>query len=49
MIYAKTSKEVAARRRVFIRKWRLKCRAVADDLEETGDKLFKFTRLPVAQ
>jgi putative transposase len=49
MIYAKTAKEVAARRRAFIRKWRLKCRAVADSLEEAGDKLFTFTRLPVAQ
>jgi transposase-like protein len=49
MIYAKTAKEVAARRKAFIRKWRLKCRAVADSLEEAGDKLFTFTRLPVAQ
>ena len=49
MMYAKTAKEVAARRKAFIRKWRLKCRAVADSLEEAGDKLFTFTRLPVAQ
>jgi putative transposase len=28
MIYAKTAKEVAARRKAFIRKWHLKCRAV---------------------
>src|SRR5262245_6844712 len=49
MIYAKTAKEVATRRKAFIRKWRLKCRAVADSLEEAGDKLFTFTRLPVAQ
>ena len=49
MIYAKTAKEVATRRKAFIRKWRLRCRAVADSLEEAGDKLFTFTRLPVAQ
>jgi putative transposase len=49
MIYAKTAKEVATRRKAFIRKWRLKCRAVADSLEEAGDKLFTFIRLPVAQ
>ena len=49
MIYANTAKEVATRRKAFIRKWRLKCRAVADSLEEAGDKLFTFTRLPVAQ
>jgi hypothetical protein len=35
-IYAKTSKEVVARRKAFIRKWRLKCRAVADSLAEAG-------------
>ena len=49
MIYANTAKEVATRRKAFIRKWRLKCRAVADSLEEAGEKLFTFTRLPVAQ
>src|SRR5271165_4878054 len=33
MIYAQTKPEVEARRKAFIRKWRLKCRAVADSLE----------------
>jgi transposase-like protein len=33
----------------FIRKWRLKHRAVADSLEEAGDQLFSFTRLPPGQ
>src|SRR6266540_3591195 len=37
------------RRKAFIRKWRLKCRAVADSLEEAGDRLFTFTRLPPNQ
>ena len=49
MIYAGTAKEVEARRKSFIRKWRLKCRAVADSLEEAGDRLFTFTRLPDSQ
>jgi transposase-like protein len=49
MIYAATRQEVEARRNAFIRKWRLKCRAVADSLEEAGDKLFTFTRFPPSQ
>src|SRR5512144_3028974 len=49
MIYAATPKEVEERRKTFLRKWRLKCRAVADSLEEAGDRLFTFTRLPSGQ
>ena len=49
MIYAATRQEVEARRKAFIRKWRLKCRAVADSLEEAGDWLFTFTRFPPSQ
>jgi len=49
MIYAATRAEVEARRKAFIRKWRLKHRAVADSLEEAGDRLFTFTRLPPSQ
>jgi putative transposase len=49
MIYAATPEEIAARRKAFIRKWRLKHRAVADSLEEAGDRLFSFTRLPPSQ
>ena len=49
MIYAATREEVEARRRTFIRKWRLKHRAVADSLQEAGDRLFTFTRLPPSQ
>jgi site-specific recombinase XerD len=36
MIYAATAKEIEQRRRAFLRQWRLKCRAVADGLEEAG-------------
>jgi putative transposase len=49
MIYAETREQVEARRKAFIRKWRLKHRAVADSLEEAGDRLFTFTRLPPSQ
>jgi len=49
MIYAATREEIAGRRKAFIRKWRLKHRAVADSLEEAGDRLFAFTRLPPDQ
>ena len=49
MIYAKTKQEVETKRKAFLRKWRLKHRAVADSLEEAGDKLFTFTRFPPSQ
>ena len=49
MIYAATPQEIEQRRRAFLRKWRLKCRAVADSLEEAGERLFSFTRLPPGQ
>jgi putative transposase len=49
MMYAATRKEVEVRRKAFIRKWRLKHRAVADSLQEAGDRLFTFTRLPPSQ
>jgi transposase-like protein len=49
MIYAASREEVEARCKAFIRKWRLKHRAVADSLEEAGERLFTFTRLPASQ
>jgi putative transposase len=49
MIYAATREEIETRRKAFIRKWRLKHRAVADSLEEASDRLFTFTRLPPSQ
>jgi transposase-like protein len=49
MIYAATREEIEARRKAFIRKWRLKHRAVADSLEEAGERLFGFARLPPSQ
>jgi transposase-like protein len=49
MIYAATPEEIEQRRKAFIRKWRLRHRPVADCLEEAGDRLFTFTRLPPSQ
>jgi len=49
MIYADTAAEIEKRRKAFLRKWRLKCKAVADSLEEAGDRLFTFTRLDPSQ
>ncbi len=49
MIHAATPEEIQLRRKAFIRKWRLKHRAVADSLEEAGERLFAFTRLPPSQ
>ena len=49
MIYAESPQAIKKRRKAFIRKWRDKCEAVATSLEEAGDQLFTFTRLPVGQ
>jgi transposase-like protein len=49
MIYAESAKEVEQRRRAFLRKWRLRCPAVAASLEEAGERLFAFLRLPSCQ
>jgi putative transposase len=49
MIYAATREEIEARRKAFIRKWRLKHGAVVASLEEAGDRLFTFIRLPPSQ
>ncbi len=49
MIPAETAKEVQARRKAFRPKWRLRCPAVATSLEEAGDRLFAFLRLPPSQ
>ena len=49
MIYAETKEEIEIKRKAFIRKWRLKCPAVATSLTEAGDKLFTFTRFSKSQ
>jgi transposase-like protein len=49
MIYAASAKAVEAKRKAFLRKWRLKCPGVATSLEEAGERLFTFLRLPQSQ
>jgi transposase-like protein len=49
MIYADTPQEIQKRRKDFLRKWRLRHPAVANSLEEAGDRLFTFTTLPPSQ
>jgi putative transposase len=49
MIHAKAAKDVETKRKAFVRKWRLKCPAVADSLEEAGPRLFTFLRYPPEQ
>jgi transposase-like protein len=47
MVHARTAAEVL--RKAFVAKWRLRCRAVADSLEEAGERLFTFLRYPPEQ
>jgi transposase-like protein len=49
MIYADTPQEVQKKRQAFLRKWRLRHGAVANSLEEAGDRLFTFITLPPSQ
>jgi transposase-like protein len=49
MIYAETATAVEQARTRFTKKWRLRCPAVVESLEEAGDQLFTFVRFPVSQ
>ncbi len=49
MMHARTAAEVVAKRKAFLAKWKLRCRAVADSLEEAGERLFTFLRYPPEQ
>ena len=49
MMHAGSAAEVVAKRKVFLAKWRLRCRAVANSLEEAGERLFTFLRYPPEQ
>jgi transposase-like protein len=49
MIYADTVDAVLAKRKAFLRKWKLRCPGVASSLEEAGDRLFTFLRYPPEQ
>lgn len=49
MIYAETRTLVDQARTRFTKKWRLRCPAVVECLEEAGDDLFTFLRFPQTQ
>ncbi len=41
---AENAEQVRKKRKAFLAKWRLRCRGVADSLEEAGERLFTFLR-----
>lgn len=49
MIYAETVTAVEQARGRFTKKWRLRCPAVVESLDEAGDQLFTFLRFPPSQ
>jgi transposase-like protein len=49
MVHARTAAAVVTKRKAFLAKWKLRCRAVADSLEEAGERLFTFLRYPPEQ
>jgi putative transposase len=49
MIYADSRAAVDQARSRFVKKWRLRCPAVIECLEEAGDDLFTFLRFPSSQ
>lgn len=49
MIYADTVTGVEQARTRFTKKWRLRCPAVVESLDEAGDQLFTFLRFPASQ
>jgi putative transposase len=49
VVHAKTAEDVLGKRKTFLAKWRLRCRAVADSLDEAGERLFTFLRYPPEQ
>ena len=48
-VYAETAAVVQQRRTSFVKKWRMRCPAVAQSFEEAGDELFTFLRFPRSQ
>jgi putative transposase len=49
MVYADSCEAVEHERARFLRKWRLRCKAVVSSLEEAGDELFTFLKFPQSQ
>jgi len=49
MVYADSREAVEFERARFMRKWRLRCKAVVSSFEEAGDELFTFLQFPQSQ
>src|SRR6202048_3764077 len=49
MIYASSREAGGQARGGFLRKWKLRCKAVSASFEEAGDELFTFTAFPSSQ
>ena len=49
LIYGETVTAVEQARARFTKKWRLRCPAVVESLQEAGDDLFTFLRFPASQ
>ena len=49
MIYGETVAAIDQARARFIKKWRRRCPAVLESLQEAGDELFTFLRFPSSQ
>jgi transposase-like protein len=49
MVYADSREAVEHERARFVRKWRLRCKAVISSFEEAGDELFTFLEFPQSQ
>ena len=49
MIYGETVAAIEQARVRFIKKWRLRCPAVVESMNEAGDELFTFLRFPASQ
>jgi len=49
MIYVESAAAAERARELFLKKWRLRCPAVAASVEEAGDQLWTFLRFPRSQ
>lgn len=49
LVYADSREAVEQERARFLRKWRLRCKAVLGSFEEAGDELFTFLQFPQSQ
>ena len=49
MMHAGNAEDVLGKRKAFLARWKLRCRPVADSLEEAGERLFTFLRYPPEQ